>query len=114
VDLLILVILDEEEKSYKIRKYLHCLLIAVGIDGNNHVVPLCWAICQKEDYKNWRWFLRCLRSAYGGMHGLLATRKDLVIMSNGAKCLDIAAEEVLPSVSHSHCAQHIVANIQTK
>jgi hypothetical protein len=89
-------------------------MIGVGIDGNNQVVPLCWAICQKEDYNNWRWFLRCLRSAYGGMHGPLATRKDLVIMSDREKCLDIAVEEMLPSASHSHCEHHIAANIQAK
>ena len=40
-------------------RYRQTLLTAVGIDGNNQVVPFCWAISQKEDYKNWRWFLQC-------------------------------------------------------
>jgi hypothetical protein len=89
-------------------------MIAVGIDGNNQVVPLCWAICQKEDCNNWRWFLRCLGSAYGGMRGPFATRKDLVIMSDREKSLDIAVQEMLPTATHSYCAQHIAANIPTK
>jgi hypothetical protein len=95
-------------------RYRQTLMIAVGIDGNNQVVPLCWAICQKEDYNNWRWFLRCLGSAHGGMRGPFATRKDLVIMSDREKGLDIAVQEMLPTATHSYCAQHIAANIQTK
>jgi hypothetical protein len=74
-------------------------MIAVGIDGNNQVMPICWAICQKKDYKNWRWFLRCLGSAHGGMLGPFATRKDLVIMSDREKGLDIAVEEMLPTAT---------------
>jgi hypothetical protein len=48
------------------------------------------------------------------MLSLLATRKDLVIMSDREKGLDIAVEEMLPTATHSYCAQHIAANIQTK
>jgi hypothetical protein len=89
-------------------------MIPVGIDGNSQEVPLYWAICQKEDYKNWRWFIHCLGSAYGGMLGPFTTSKDLVIMSDREKGLDIAVEETLPTATHSYCAQHIAANIRTK
>jgi hypothetical protein len=38
------------------------------------------------------------------MYGLLATRKDLVIMSDEEEGLDIAVEEMLLSTSYSYCA----------
>jgi hypothetical protein len=38
------------------------------------------------------------------MYSLLATRKDLVIMSDKEKGLDIAVKEMLLSTSYSYCA----------
>jgi hypothetical protein len=38
------------------------------------------------------------------MYSLLATRKDLVIMNDKEKGLDIAVEEMLLSTSYSYCA----------
>jgi hypothetical protein len=28
-------------------------MIAVGIDGNNQILPIAWAIVQGESYKTW-------------------------------------------------------------
>jgi transposase-like protein len=48
------------------------------------------------------------------MRGLFVTRKDLVIMSDREKGLNITVKEMLSTATHSYCAQHIAANIQTK
>lgn len=37
------------------------LLTAVGKDGNDQVVPIAWAVVNKENKDNWRWFLCWLR-----------------------------------------------------
>lgn len=36
------------------------LLTAVGIDANDCIYPIAWAIVNKEDYSNWVWFLELL------------------------------------------------------
>jgi len=34
-------------------RYKQTLMIAVGIDGNNQILPIAWAIAQGESYKTW-------------------------------------------------------------
>ncbi|KAF7801212.1 uncharacterized protein G2W53_044657 [Senna tora] len=42
-------------------KYTGTLLLAVGQDGNKKVVPLAFAIVEKESESSWHWFLTLLR-----------------------------------------------------
>lgn len=37
-------------------KYHGILLTAVGIDANNNIFPICWAIVKSECYDTWDWF----------------------------------------------------------
>lgn len=37
------------------------LLTAVGLDGNDQIVPIAWAVVSKENKLIWRWFLCWLR-----------------------------------------------------
>jgi hypothetical protein len=62
---------------------------------------------RKVDFEDWL-------ERESGILGPFATRKDLVIMSDRDKGLDIAVEEMFPAATHSYCAQHIAANIQTE
>jgi hypothetical protein len=69
---------------------------------------------QGECYENWLFFFISL------LHGLNAITKEnvsehrgLVFMSDREKGLAKAAKEVFPQIPHSHCCQHIAANIQT-
>ncbi|KAI3470199.1 hypothetical protein Pfo_026862 [Paulownia fortunei] len=41
-------------------KYKHKLLIAVGIDANQQVLPLAFAVVDEETFTSWRWFLHML------------------------------------------------------
>jgi hypothetical protein len=43
--------------------FVHTLLLAVGIDAENHIVPLAWALVESETESSWRWFLRNLCEA---------------------------------------------------
>nr|KAJ0210697.1 hypothetical protein LSAT_V11C400186040 [Lactuca sativa] len=33
------------------------MLIAMGVDGNNQILPLVFAIVENESYDTWDWFL---------------------------------------------------------
>ncbi|GKB52864.1 reverse transcriptase domain-containing protein, partial [Tanacetum coccineum] len=41
------------------------LLTAVGLDGNNGIYPLAYAIVEKETTRSWIWFLECLGDDLG-------------------------------------------------
>ncbi|XP_021601524.1 uncharacterized protein LOC110606845 [Manihot esculenta] len=56
-------------------KYSGCILCATGLDGNNQIFPLAFAIVEKEDSNNWGWFMSCLR-AY------VIEREDLCVISD--------------------------------
>jgi MULE transposase domain/SWIM zinc finger len=97
-------------------QYRMTLFIAVGLDGNGQVVPLAWAIQQGEDYENWKRFFEDLRVTldHTTRSYNLLNDKEVVIMSDREKGLAKACQEVLPSIPHSYCCQHIAANIQSE
>ena len=41
------------------------LLVAVGKDGNNQMLPLAWAVVEKENTNTWSWFVRCIKDDLG-------------------------------------------------
>ena len=44
-------------------KYRGQILIAIGQDGNNQVVPLAFAFVESENIDSWTWFFRQLKIA---------------------------------------------------
>ncbi|XP_039120586.1 uncharacterized protein LOC120257016 [Dioscorea cayenensis subsp. rotundata] len=36
------------------------LLCVVGLDANDCIYPICWAMVKKENKENWKWFLQVL------------------------------------------------------
>ena len=46
---------------FLISKYQGTLLIAISCDINNKLVPLAFALVEKENNDSWRWFLRLVR-----------------------------------------------------
>jgi transposase-like protein len=82
-------------------------LIAVGIDGENHVLPLAWAIVPKENEYWWVWFIRLFRTAFDSKVDL----NHAVIISNKAKGLLNAVVQELPELAYSMCCQHLAENV---
>ena len=37
------------------------MMIAMGVDGNNQIFPLAFAIVENESYNSWHWFLSNLK-----------------------------------------------------
>lgn len=81
------------------------LLTAVGIDPNNNLYPIAWAVVGKEDWANWHWFLSKLKAD-------LDAERDHVwtIISDKQKGLIKAVGEVFPSAAHRFCVSHLHTN----
>ncbi|KAL6577657.1 hypothetical protein OROMI_009985 [Orobanche minor] len=43
-------------------KYKGKMLIAMGVDGNNQILPLAFAIVENESYDSWDWFLSHIKN----------------------------------------------------
>ena len=62
-------------------KYRGVLLIAMATDANNKVLPLAFAVVDKESRPSWGWFLEHLRIS---LEDVIAD-KDICIISNRHK-----------------------------
>ncbi|XP_057803709.1 uncharacterized protein LOC131019041 [Salvia miltiorrhiza] len=90
-------------------KTFGCLLTAVGKDGNDGIVPIAWAVVNKENKNNWKWFLMWLRQELN-----LGAGDEVTLMSDMQKGLMEAVKEVTPAAEHRWCARHIYANWSKK
>lgn len=77
------------------------LLVAMAKDGNNQMLPLAWAVVEKENKNSWTVFLKCIRDVGLGEGGGLTLTTDM------QKGLYVTIEEVLPQCEHRKCARHI-------
>ncbi|XP_019192716.1 PREDICTED: uncharacterized protein LOC109187010 [Ipomoea nil] len=85
------------------------LLTAVGIDGNDSIFPLAYAIVEGETKDSWSWFLQLI------MRDLEITREaehKLILISDKQNGLLPAMEEVLPYASHRFCVSHLHGNMK--
>ncbi|XP_074266518.1 uncharacterized protein LOC141589793 [Silene latifolia] len=59
------------------------MLIAMGVDANEQLFPLAFAIVEKENYVNWSWFLACIRHYVTNRRGLcvLSDRQGGILKS---------------------------------
>ncbi|CAH9125380.1 unnamed protein product, partial [Cuscuta epithymum] len=85
------------------------LLAAVGVDGNDQMVPIAWAVVDKENKNNWKWFLCWLA------HELdLDDGSRLTLISDMQKGLLGSIQLVVPQAEHRWCARHVWANWSKK
>ncbi|KAH0730616.1 hypothetical protein KY289_001804 [Solanum tuberosum] len=93
-------------------KYEIKLLIAVGIDGNDNILPLAFAIVDKESKEAWKWFFRNL-SAH-----VIKSRQDVCVISDRAKGILTSLHELRrfqePRAFHRFCIRHLKSNFQSK
>ncbi|XP_019246896.1 PREDICTED: uncharacterized protein LOC109226558 isoform X1 [Nicotiana attenuata] len=83
------------------------LLTAVGLDANNNIFPIAYAVVEKETRDTWSWFLNYLSidldiDDHGGW----------TFMSDKQKGLLEAFNDVLPFVSHRFCVRHLYGNFR--
>ncbi|XP_063942817.1 uncharacterized protein LOC135150445 [Daucus carota subsp. sativus] len=90
-------------------KYNGKLLVAVGVDSNNHQYPICFALVDEETTENWSWFLRLLR------RHVCRDRLGVCIISDRATGIlaamnDEASGFTPPMGYHRFCLHHVRSN----
>ncbi|KAL2237919.1 UNVERIFIED_CONTAM: hypothetical protein Sindi_0983600, partial [Sesamum indicum] len=83
------------------------LLTTIGVDPNNCLYPIAYAVVNKECRETWEWFLIVLKN------DLNITREyEYTFMSDKQKGLMQAFEEVFPRCDHRFCVRHLHNNFK--
>ncbi|KAK4390501.1 hypothetical protein Sango_2113400 [Sesamum angolense] len=84
------------------------LLTAVGIDPNNCLYPIAYAVVGSETKQSWEWFLMLLKE---DLHIL---RNDIyTFISDKQKGLLPAFENIFPGADNRFCVRHLHGNMKT-
>ncbi|KAK9984987.1 hypothetical protein SO802_034512 [Lithocarpus litseifolius] len=96
-------------------KYRGVLMIAMATDANQKVLPLAFAVVDKESGASWRWFLECLRVSI--QH--VIPKEGICIISGRHKGIKYAIvewpifEDEREQVYHRYCLRHVASNFNT-
>ncbi|KAI3704867.1 hypothetical protein L1987_75096 [Smallanthus sonchifolius] len=85
------------------------ILTAVGVDANNGIYPVAYALVESETFSSWSWFLECL-----GEDLDLAFNSNFTFISDRQKGIIPAIAKVFPSAEHRYCLRHIHENMKQK
>ena len=64
--------------TFLLSKYMGTLLVAISCDADNTLVPLAFALVERENKDSWGWFLRLVRIHVVGPHrevGVISDRR---------------------------------------
>ena len=90
-------------------------MIAMATDANNKVLPLAFAVVDKELGPSWGWFLECLRIS---LEDVIAD-KDICIIYDRHKGIQNAIanwprdDDGRLRVVHRYCLRHVASNFNT-
>ncbi|XP_019192313.1 PREDICTED: uncharacterized protein LOC109186673 [Ipomoea nil] len=85
------------------------ILTAVGLDANDSIFPVAYAIVEGETKQSWVWFLEFLKKDLEISEG---NEHEFTFMSDKQKGLIEAFEVVLPRVEHRFCVRHLHGNMK--
>ncbi|XP_031095153.1 uncharacterized protein LOC115999443 [Ipomoea triloba] len=85
------------------------LLTAVGIDANDSIFPIAYAIVEGENKISWAWFLWLLKK---DLEIDASLENDLTFMSDKQKGFIEAFEGTMPGVTHRFCVRHLHSNMR--
>nr|GEX33734.1 transposase, MuDR, MULE transposase domain protein [Tanacetum cinerariifolium] len=83
--------------------YLGTNLVAVGMDGNNHIIPIAIGESQGETGELWTWFLRKLKICIGEV-------PNLAIILGRHYAITLTCNTVFPNSFHGYCCRHLMMN----
>ncbi|KAL0302996.1 UNVERIFIED_CONTAM: hypothetical protein Sradi_6167700 [Sesamum radiatum] len=94
-------------------KYKHKLLVVVTLDANQQILPIAFALVDKESLESWRWFLEMFAK-----HLMLDDDDRICLISDRHSGL-INAINFMPAFTfprgvHHFCLRHICSNFNTK
>jgi hypothetical protein len=84
------------------------LMIVVGVDLDNQLVPLAFTLAKGENDDSWCWFMKLVRQ-----HVLHSSRNICMILDRHHGLLIAANEHVdgRPPLEHRWCMRYFAANI---
>ncbi|XP_076885593.1 uncharacterized protein LOC143589342 [Bidens hawaiensis] len=85
------------------------ILTAVGVDSNNCIYPVAYALVEAETTESWTWFLECL-----GRDLDLYANSNFTYISDRQKGIIPALKKTYPSAEHRFCLRHIHENMKSK
>ncbi|XP_021984919.1 uncharacterized protein LOC110880772 [Helianthus annuus] len=83
------------------------VLTTVGVDNNNGIYPVAYAIVEAENNNSWLWFLQLL-----GQDLDIGPMSNFVFMSDRQKGILEAVSRLFPCAEHRFCVRHIHENMQ--
>ncbi|XP_012842534.1 PREDICTED: uncharacterized protein LOC105962758 [Erythranthe guttata] len=83
------------------------LLTAVGLDPNNNIFPIAYAIVESETKDSWIWFLNLLNADIG-----FENEHNWTFMSDKQKGLIPAFETLFPNAENRFCVRHLHSNMK--
>ncbi|KAL5538235.1 hypothetical protein UlMin_043131 [Ulmus minor] len=83
------------------------LLAAVGVDGNNQMYLVAYAIVESETKETWRWFLEFLNEDLQ-----LNNSGQVTWITDKQKWLLDVLRELFPDSEHKHCVKHLHNNFK--
>ncbi|XP_021979897.1 uncharacterized protein LOC110876021 [Helianthus annuus] len=83
------------------------ILTAVGVDCNNGLYPVCYAIVESESLSSWTWFLELLGDDLG-----LQRNSNFTFISDRQKGILPAITKLFPCAEHRYCLRHIHENMK--
>ncbi|KAL0442115.1 UNVERIFIED_CONTAM: hypothetical protein Sradi_0150400 [Sesamum radiatum] len=86
------------------------LLAAIGLDGNNGLFPVAFAVVESKCKESWTFFFENLSMLVGGF----SVDKPWTFMSDRQKGLVETINEVVPHAINRRCARHIYANFRSQ
>nr|KAJ0213933.1 hypothetical protein LSAT_V11C400197080 [Lactuca sativa] len=94
-------------------KYKGTMMIAMGVDGNNQILPLAFAIVENESYDSWNWFL-----SYIKIH-VVKEREGICLISDRHLGILKAVNQhgspwLEPRGFHRYCLRHFINNFYEK
>uniref|UniRef100_K3YL30 SWIM-type domain-containing protein n=1 Tax=Setaria italica TaxID=4555 RepID=K3YL30_SETIT len=97
--------------TFLISKYRGTLLIAISCDANNMLVPLAFALVERENNDSWGWFLRLVR-----IHVVGPSREVGVISDRHQGILHAVQEQIegYAPLHHRWCTRHLAENLLRK
>ncbi|GKC00919.1 mutator type transposase, partial [Tanacetum coccineum] len=85
------------------------ILTAVGVDANNGIYPVAYAIVEAESKASWCWFLNLLGEDLG-----IEANFNYTFIFDRQKGLIQAIASVFPSAEHRYCVRHIHENMKSQ
>ncbi|XP_050125635.1 uncharacterized protein LOC126602828 [Malus sylvestris] len=85
------------------------ILAAVGIDGNNGMFPIAYAVVEIENQSTWEWFLEILIDDLS-----MENSATYAFITNKQKGLGNAIQRLMPNAEHRHCVRHLYNNFKKK